>query len=247
MDDNTHSRAERFLSAFNQVEELLQRLAGGSGHAPFITLLDIMARRNPTVRTYYADLTQYARLRNIMVHTMREGYYMAEPHEQAVVLLESIVKQLSHPPIVADFMTQRPFSVRTTDPLSVVVEAFRQYGFMRCPVLDEKGIVGLITAKSFTRWLAVAGSEEEGKYLSLQGALTQPVSVFLEFCAPDEYAIVPRGYTLPDVMQMFQDGVERGKYLQCILVTASGGAQSPLVGIIAPSDLPKLVLTSEGR
>ena len=36
-----------------------------------------------------------------------------------------------------------------------------------------------------------------------------------------------------------REGVARGKYLQCILVTASGGAQSPLVGIIAPSDLPK--------
>ncbi len=239
MDDHSHSRAERFLSAFNQVEELLQHLAGGNGHAPFISLLDSMARRHPTVRQYYSELTQYARLRNIMVHTMRDGYYMAEPHEQAVTLLESIVQQLSHPPIVADFMTPRPFSVRTTDALSVVVDAFHRYGFMRCPVLDEKGIVGLITAKSIARWLAVAGSEEEGKYLSLQGALTQPVSVLLEFCAADEFAIVPRGYTLPDVIQMFQEGVARGKYLQCILVTASGGAQSPLVGIIAPSDLPK--------
>ena len=124
MDDHSHSRAERFLSAFNQVEELLQHLAGGNGHAPFISLLDSMARRHPTVRQYYSELTQYARLRNIMVHTMRDGYYMAEPHEQAVALLESIVEQLSHPPIVADFMTPRPFSVRTTDALSVVVDAF---------------------------------------------------------------------------------------------------------------------------
>lgn len=232
--------AQRFLSAFNQIEEQLTKMTGGNSHTPFLSMLDSVSRRNSLVRQYYSDLSQYARLRNIMVHTMRDGYYMAEPHAQAVKNIEAIAEQLSNPPIAADIMTSKPFFVRTNDLISRVVEEFQQRGFMRCPVLDEKGIVGLITAKSIARWLATAGYDEQEKYLSLQAALMQPVTVLLTFCASDEFAIVPRGYTLPDVLYMFQQGVARGKYLQSILVTVDGTAHSPLVGIIAPSDLPKL-------
>lgn len=232
--------AQRFLSAFNKIEEQLTKLTQANSHTPFIAMLDTVSRRNSLVRQYYSDLSQFARLRNIMVHTMRDGYFMAEPHEHAVQKIEAIAEQLSNPPIVADFMTPKPFYVRSFDPISRVVEEFKLRGFMRCPVIDEKGIVGLITAKSVTRWLAIAGYDESEKYLSIQAALMQPVTMLLAFCAPDEFAIVPRGYTLPDVLYMFQQGVAHGKYLQSILVTVDGTARSPLVGIIAPSDLPKL-------
>lgn len=237
MDENF---TQRFLSAFNKIEEQLAKLAQSTSHTPFIALLDSLAREHPLLRQYYSELTQFARLRNIMVHTLRDGYCMATPHENTVKLIETIAEQLSNPPIVADFMTPRPFFVRTTEPLARIVEEFKIRGFMRCPVLDDNGIVGLISAKSITRWLAIAGYDESAKYLSLQAALLQPVSALLPYCAPDEFAIVPRAYTLPDVLQMFQQGVARGKYLQSILVTVDGTAHSPLVGIIAPSDLPKL-------
>ena len=236
--DNT--LAQRFLSAFNRIEELFTKMTQANSHTPFIAMLDAVSRRNSLVRQYYSDLSQYARLRNIMVHTMRDGYFMAVPHENSVKKIEAIAEQLGNPPIAADIMTPKPFFVRTNDPISRVVEEFQLRGFMRCPVLDEKGITGLITAKSITRWLATAGYDETEKYLSLHAALMQPVTVLLEYCAPDEFAIVPRGYTLPDVLYMFQQGVARGKYLQSILVTVDGTAHSPLVGIIAPSDLPKL-------
>ena len=230
---------ERFLSAFNKIEEYLARELQSSGHVPFTAMLDHLSRRNPLVRQFYSELVQFARLRNIIVHTVRDGYCMATPHQLAVEQIESIAEQLSNPPIVADFMTEKPFFVRTDDTLARVVQEFQLRGFMRCPVLDDRGIVGLITAKSIARWFATAGYDAQEQYLSIRGALLQPVAQFLQYCAADEFAIVPRGFMLPDVLYLFQKSIERGKFLQSILVTVDGTARSPLVGIIAPSDLPK--------
>lgn len=233
----------RFLAAFNAIEQQLRKLRGHQRDLGFVGNLNILSRHFPHVAAYAETLRQYAKLRNIIVHSLREDFVIAEPHDDVVRELELIAQRLDTPLIVADYMTCRPYHVTPQTPVASVLQTFRERDFMRCPVVENGRILGLITAKSVSHWLATLGSapESSASEISLQKAMQTPAEQLLPYCPRSEYAIVPRRYKLAAAVNRFRESVNRGEYLQCLLVTLKGGANSPLVGIVAPSDLPRFI------
>lgn len=239
------SNSVRFLAAFNRIEGYLREHLNGRRDVGFTGNVRQLAPRNALVRMYSEPLLQYAKLRNIIIHTLREDFIIAEPHILVVEEMERIAEVLHRPPIVADYMVVNPYSVHLDASVADVVKVFKERGFMRCPVLSGHGIVGLITAKSISRWLAELDMVDatRGLALTLQIALDTPVEQLLPYCSPSEYAVVPRTLPLAEVVSMFRKSITKGQYLQSMLVTVTGEVSSPLVGILAPSDLPRLLDT----
>lgn len=237
------SHATRFIAAFNAIEEEFRDRLGPRHSQGFVHALKLLRPDHADLRLYYDELQEFARLRNIMVHTMRKDHFRIVPDEDMVQEIEAIRDALLKPPTVADVMSLHPYHARPTARVRDVVHEFRERNFMRCPVIDHKGICGLITAKSITNWISemLLDPSNPGSLESLDHVMDHEVQEVLPYCSAEEYGIVPRGYSLVDAVHVFRRSVKKGKYLQCLLVTTDGGVRSPLVGIIAPSDLPRLV------
>ena len=236
--------ANQFLAAFNIVDHQLSALVGGQYRQSFKQQVALASRRNMYVKRYAEDLLQYADLRNVIVHTRRANAVIAEPHEEVVAELEHISKLLSNPPVIADVMTLRPRTVCKESSVGEVLRLFRRYDISRCPIVSNDGVLGLVTAKCIVKWLEAAAEEnsleEAGAKVSVESSLLVTVEALLTYSSDNEYEIVGRGVSVGEVAEIFQRGIAGGSYTQAVLVTVSGERKSPLVGIVTPSDLPRL-------
>lgn len=236
--------ANRFLAAFNTIDRELANIAEGDFRQTFRQQVYLAARRNSYVRKYAEDLFQYADLRNAIVHTRRANSVIAEPHEDVVLEIEKIARLIANPPLVADVMTLRPRSVGREASVGEVLQLFRKYNISRCPIVSSRGVEGLITAKCIVKWLESVAEESltqtEGEKVSVESAFAMSVGGLLGYSNDNEYAIVGRRMSAAEVAEKFQQGMADGRYVQALLVTVDGSARTPLVGIITPSDLPRL-------
>ena len=125
-----------------------------------------------------------------------------------------------------------------------VLRLFRRYDISRCPIVSGGGVLGLVTAKCIVKWLEAVAEEnsleEAGAKVSVESSLLVAVEALLTYSSDNEYEIVGRGVSVGEVAEIFQRGIAEGSYTQAVLVTVSGERQSPLVGIVTPSDLPRL-------
>lgn len=235
--------ANRFLAAFNTIDQELAELVGGEFKQTFKRQVAVASRRNLYVKKYAEDLLQYADLRNAIVHTRRANAVIAEPHEDVVLHIEQISKQLIHPPIVADVMTLQPKSVTRGASVGEVLQMFRKHNISRCPIVSNKGVEGLITAKCVVKWLEEvaekSSTQQGGEKVSVEAAMSVSVGELLRYGNDNEYGIIRRTASVEEAIDQFQQGVPEGRYVQALLVTVDGTKGSPLVGIVTPSDLPR--------
>ncbi|HSM57441.1 MAG TPA: hypothetical protein VK879_14920, partial [Candidatus Sulfomarinibacteraceae bacterium] len=62
------SNADRFVRAYNAIDNHLRRVLKSGKHRSFPALVDIAAKRMSEVRRYRNDLKEYGQLRNAIVH-----------------------------------------------------------------------------------------------------------------------------------------------------------------------------------
>lgn len=239
--------ANRFLAAFNILDRELEAMADGEFRVTFKRQVYLASRKNAYVKKYAEDLLQYADLRNAIVHTRRANAVIAEPHEEVVLNIEHIARLISNPPIVADVMTLRPKSVERGASLGEVLQMFRKHNVSRCPIVSKGGVEGLITVKSIVKWLETVAEEslaqQSEEKVTVEAAMAVSVESLLGFSNDNEYEIVGRQMSVAEAVEIFQKGISAGRYVQALLVTTNGRRESPLVGIVTPSDLPRFVET----
>lgn len=237
--------ANRFLAAFNTIDRQLSDISGDDGRLTFKRQVYLASRKNVYVKKYAEDLLQFADLRNAIVHTRKANTVIAEPHEEVVQTIERIMRLITDPPIVADVMTLRPRCVERSASLGHVLQMFRKYDVSRCPVVSNGEIHGLITVKCIVKWLESVAeeslSQHGGEKVSVEEAMAVAVESLLGFSSDNEYRIVGRQASVADAVELFQQGISAGRYVQALLVTVNGKSTSPLVGIVTPSDLPRCV------
>ena len=229
------SRSDRFLIAFAQAERALEELLGTGNGNSFRWLLRQAAKRDPLVRSVEDDLTELSELRNAIVHDRGGGYVVAEPHEETVERLEHIVELITDPPRIDEVMS-RP--VVKCSPDELVAEAAKRMvdgGFSRLPVYAGEMFRGLLTANAIARWVA-ARLAGPGRSLD-----EEPVEAVLEYGeAGRRYEVVDRHRLVTDVVAMFAEAPREGRRLETVLVTPTGDAGEPAIGIVTIQDLPKL-------
>ena len=115
--------SDRFLVAFSRAENALEELLGtGSGNS-FRWLIRQAAKRDPLVRSVEDDLLELSELRNAIVHDRGGGYVVAEPHQDTVERLETIVELITDPPRIDEVMSRPVVTCRPDEP---VAEAARR-------------------------------------------------------------------------------------------------------------------------
>lgn len=223
--------SEIFLEVFTEIERSLKEICKDEYTTNFAELLRKSRGLNQVVNYYASDLKEFSQLRNAIVHTRRQNFIIAEPHTNVVQEVIHIRNLLQHPPVVKTVMKPNPYSVTPEAMVKEVLATFAEKGFMRCPVLSNGKIVGLITAKTIARWLVNSSGIID----------VTPVSQLLNYIADDDYCIVSENTDIVSLIGLFNNSVRNGAYLQAVLVTQNGKPDSLLVGIITPSDFPSII------
>lgn len=220
-----------FLEAFTEIERGLKEICKDEYTTNFAELLRRSRGLNQVVNYYASDLKEFSQLRNAIVHTRRQNFIIAEPHPDVVQEVLHIRNLLQNPPVVKSVMKPNPYCVSPGALVREVLTTFAERGFMRCPVVDNGLIVGLITAKTIARWL-----------IGSSGAIDSTrVSELLNYIDRNDYCVVSESSDVVTLIECFNSSVQNGAYLQAALITKNGKPDSPLVGIITPSDFPQIM------
>lgn len=222
-----------FIEVFTEIEQAIKDICKSVEHLNFTELLRLAQRKSSVVQQYSSDLREYAQLRNAIVHTRRQNFIIAEPHDEVVRDLRHILRLLNNPPRVASVMRRNPYFATPETPIITVIEAFSQHGFLRCPIVDKGTVVGLMNSKSISRWLAA----NDQHHIDLSQSTVNEV---LPFSEPSDFHIVAQRDDLITLVGLFKNSIQQGRYIQAVMVTLNGKANSELVGIITPSDLPMI-------
>lgn len=226
--------SDRFLSAFRAIEEHLRELTG-EPKMPFRKLVNERAKAGDlTICEYRNYLTQFADLRNAIVHMDGGEQVIAEPNDYAVGKIERIRDLILRPPGI-NRIYHRP--VQTCEPCDSIVEvarvmASREYSQM--PVVEHGRFHGLITTNTIARWLGASSHQ------TMESLREARVSEALQFAENnDNYWFIGKHKSVYDVLEVFGNYGRVGRVLDAILVTEQGKPGEEIIGIITTADLPK--------
>ncbi len=231
MQTNNRPNSEIFIDIFTEIELKLKEICGDTYHSNFVELLRRSRNLSPTAKRYENDLREYAQLRNAITHTRRENFIIAEPHNDVINEIRHIRNLLYNPPKISKVMQEKPYFATPKTLILEMLRIFADKGFMRCPVIDGNKIICLITAKTLARW--VVSNPSNFKNTTLDAVIP--------FADVTDYTIVSENTDIVSVIGQFKNSIKKGNYIQAVLITRNGLADSPLQGIITPSDLPKLM------
>lgn len=230
-----NANSTQFLEAFVAIEEYLeQRNRNGRGMA-FSQLVDVLRPQHSTIRLYAEDLKAFARLRNVIVHERGGGKVLAEPNDWAVTHICRIRDILLMPPTVALFSQRKVISINSNDSVAHATRIMHERHYSQLPVYDEQQqYVGLLTTRIITYWLGAQQAE------NVPCARTT-VGTVLAHAEPGDSAIFIANTTLlTEALELFDYQERRQRYIDALLITPDGTAQSPLLGIIAVGDIPRI-------
>lgn len=227
-------RSQRFLAAFRRIEKSLERHARDRQFNDFGALIHRAAATDSTVRQMRAELGQFARLRNAIVHESgREA--IAEPHAEVCNRIEQIADLLEKPPLVLPTFGRTVQTFRRSDPIAEVARAAFRNDFSQFPILDGGRICGLLIGNTVFRWLGALADED---LFSVSETTIGDVLGYQEEAIV--YRIVKRASTQADVLRLFEERAENGPPLHAVLITHDGKDSSALLGIISAWDVPRI-------
>lgn len=224
--------SERFIAAFNRIENALKEMLDTHEYIPFTRSVDLVSKTNSTVRRYRYDLFEYADLRNAIVHERVDpAYVIAEPHDATVERIEKIEKDILEPEKVIPRFSRDVVTFEANDPLTKVLKVIDEKTISQFPVYDGKSFIGLITANGITNWLAHHIKDE----LVLLDTTLEEILTYEE--NKQNYLFIDRNKSLFEAEELFQQSISKGKPVDALLITHSGSQKESLLGIITPWDI----------
>jgi predicted transcriptional regulator len=239
--------ADRFLTAYNDIDKWLRKILRTNNKVSFWTLLED-ASNSKNVSPQYAnvvgyykdDLKEFADLRNAIVHEHRNDEVIATPHLKAVLGLEAIRRRLLDPPRVYPLFERDVMQCVLDDPIGTVAQQMRDRKFSQVPVYSGARLLALLTTDTIARWVAWSLPKDKG---IMEEAPVKDVLNQAEFT--DNYRLLDPAATVIDALDCFDDYFRRGRRLDAILIIKDEKKTNTPVGIINVSDIPKLYASLE--
>lgn len=232
---NPLTNADRFLDAFNGIEDELARRAKADRYTPFAHLVRQSRDLTPMQREI---LLKWAELRNVIVHAPRRGNPtpIADPRSDVVASIETQLDLLVRPPKVLDILRPKPPRTLSSDQSvrEFIKEVALPNDFSQSPVRMPDGSLSLITTNAFTRWIA-SGYDDEGAIIE-----DAPIAEVLNYREPgDAVKLAPRSLTAVQAWSMFSG--EHGIAPTAVALSHSGKETESLLALVVKSDVPALL------
>ena len=221
---------DRFVSAYNEIDELMRKLTGLKKDFGFTAVLVEFERKMPLG----ADgdfLRSAADLRNVLIHRRTLPYLeMATPTDTVVLKMEAIRERMADPPKVYPRFQKQVAAVAPDDSLEDVMRMVSDLDFSQFPVMDGNRFIGLLTENGITRWLA-------GKIVDSMSLVDFADARVSDLVGSEEsrknFMFVPRRMSIAEAREMF-----RGNgLLEAVFITEKGRNGEKLLGLINRWDL----------
>ena len=229
------SNAERFLTAYNNIDYGLRSIYGFKRSMSFSDVVRRSVVLNSVVRKYEDDLIDYGRLRNAIVHKGNSNFVIAEPHVDVVEKMEGIARLISTPPLAYDkISTHEVLCVNSTDLLRDAIKLMARSGYSNLPVYTDNKLVGVLNGQRLMDIL--------GRHLLKNDNIQKFVDkvtiadIIEELGNEHYYCLVDEKVTIEQVMNLF----ETNNKLLIVLITKQGTEEYPPLGIITKDDVIKM-------
>lgn len=228
--------SDQFLASFSSIEGWLRARTASSSEISFSKMISIAALEHRVVARYEADLRQFAKLRNAIVHDRAGGHVIAEPNDRAVTDLQRIESTLSDPAKLIPKFAIDVISREMNDSIGSAVTDMRHGAFSQIPITKDGRVVAVLTSETVARWLA---AELDNEIVSLKDTPIESVLNHTE--DEDYYCFLKRDQTLHDALEIFENYASRGKVLDAVLISHNGRPEDKLLGMLTVFDLPKIL------
>ena len=220
------SRVERFVAAYNAIDDVLQSFTGTP--QTFRAAVDFYAGRHPWWRDA-ETLRLFATLRNFLVHEKTRPFdYPCIPSEGAVREIEAIRDRMVHPRTVGEMFSRKVLVLSPDDELNAALDLIAAHNVSRFPIYNGKRFVGLLTENGIARYLAsrIAQGQEFLPQVPVRDVLPRetkrPNFRFAEAATP-----------VTQVAFWFHEAT----FLEAVLVVDSGQEHAHLRGIVTRGDV----------
>lgn len=226
------SNADRFISAYNQIDYSLRTIYDFKRSMSFSDVVRRSVVLNSVVRKYEEDLIDYGRLRNAIIHNGNRKYIIAEPHDDVVIKIEKLAQLISEPPLAIDRVGNREVIIINKDmSIGMAMELMARTGYANLPTYDGEKLIGILNGRKL---INILGNKlAEG--INLQKFIEQTnVGMIMQDMGDDYYfMLADEELTIDAAMNYF----ENNRKLLIILITKNGKDTSKPLAIISSADI----------
>lgn len=229
---NEKTNAERFISAYNQIDYALRTIYGFKRSISYADLIRKSVPLNSVVRKYEDELIDYGRLRNSIVHKTNPNYVIAEPHIEVVEDFEKIAKIITTPPLALDKVCKHEVRICGSNiKLKELVGLMSRNGYKNIPVYDGntlKGVaIGLNILESIGERVLQGDNIEE--YLTH----TPVIDVLSTIEDTKYFRVCDKNLTIETALNNFY----LNRRLQIIIITEHGELNERPLGVVTIADI----------
>ncbi len=228
--EKSKSNAERFITAYNRLDKGIRDIYNFKPALSFSDVIRKSASINLVIKKHEDDLIDYGRLRNAIVHRSNDKV-IAEPHDDIVEDIESIVRAITTPPLAMQSVVNRSvFIAQGEVKLGNVLAEMYRTGYSNIPVYLESTLVGVLNRKMIIDKLGEAVSKGEDINKLMGKRVVDCLSVLDE---NNHYEVVSDNVTIDNLLYMFQ----QNRKLSTVIITPSGAYTEKPVGIVVTADI----------
>lgn len=226
------SNAERFLTAYNNIDYGLRSIYGFKRSMSFSDVVRRSVVLNSVVRKYEDDLIDYGRLRNAIIHQGNHKFIIAEPHDDIVENIERLADLITEPPLAVDMVGNKEVITINHDmKLSHAMELIYRTGYSNLPTYNGEKLVGILNGRKLINVLG----EKVGEGVNLETFIQETsVGEVLPHMGDDYYFVLAdQKLTIDSAMNFF----ENNRKLLIILITKDGKDNGKPLKIISSADI----------
>lgn len=226
------SNAERFLTAYNNIDYGLRTIYGFKRSMSFSDVVRRSVVLNSVVRKYEDDLIDYGRLRNAIVHQGNHKFIIAEPHDDIVENIERLAELITEPPLAVDMVGNKEVITINHDmKVADAMDLIYRTGYGNLPTYQGEKLVGILNARKL---LSVLG-ERVNVGVNLETFVRETaVGEILPQMGDDYYfMLADQKLTIDNAMNYF----ENNRKLLIILITKDGKDTGKPLKIISNADI----------
>ncbi|SMD45735.1 Predicted transcriptional regulator with C-terminal CBS domains [Aquiflexum balticum DSM 16537] len=234
------NNAERFIQAFNSIENYLRRNLEARNFTSFFNLIDEASQENLIVRQYREELRLFGNLRNAIMHSDRkQGKPVADPREDVVEQIEKIVKMLLDPPLVSQHFLSPVFTVSPEDSMVEVLHAMVEKDYSQVPIIKEGYILGMVNFESIARWMAKITTLESPFEICKKSTIEDVFKATQQF---KNYRIIKSNTDFVTAREYFIDSLGKKSLTEALMITENGRRDEPIIGIITISEDLEMII-----
>ena len=227
--------ATEFIDSYNKIDSQLREMYGYKPSQSFTDVVRRCAEKNAVVRKYENELSDYARLRNAIVHQSTDGRIIAVPCDDVVENIRLIERLLCSPPTVGEALQdKRIVSIEAEISLRQAVMLMARTGYSNLPVYRGKRMIGIVNNRRVLRELGdvLAQGRSADAWLS-----ETPVA---EILAESDLFVYYRYLGKKASLQAIADAFEENRKLLAVCVSENGRAGERIVNFVTSADLPRI-------